>query len=169
MNTDKKDSEKENKTNKIKELKEEIAKHREEKKDYLNGWKRTKADLENLKKRHRDERKENAFRTKNKILISFLEILDDFERLEKELSKNDCNSALNQGVKQIRNKFNQILKKYNVEKIKTKNQEFDPRYHEAVERVENKKHKPNIIIEEVKAGYKREDSILRPAQVKVAS
>ena len=169
MNKNKKDSEKEEKVDKIKKLKEEIEKHQEEKKDYLNGWKRTKADLENLKKRHREEKKKIADRTEKEILLNFLEVIDDFERLEKELEDEDEKSYLCQGVKQIRNKFDKLLEKYNIKKIETDGQEFDPRYHEALEHVENDQYESDMITEEVKPGYQKGDEVLRPAQVKVAS
>jgi len=46
--------------------------------------------------------------------------------------------------------------------------QFDPHVHEAVLAVESDEHSDGMVTEEVRAGYKRNDRLLRLARVKVA-
>jgi molecular chaperone GrpE len=56
------------------------------------------------------------------------------------------------------------LKTEGVEKIETVGREFDPHVMEAVDTVEGEDGK---VIEEIRPGYKMQEKLLRPAQVRV--
>jgi len=55
-----------------------------------------------------------------------------------------------------------------VHPIASKGEEFDPRFHEAVEMVETTEAPDHQVVEELQRGYKFKDRLLRPAMVKVA-
>lgn len=52
--------------------------------------------------------------------------------------------------------------------INTTGEQFDPRLHEAVDRVETIDHTEGTIIEELRKGYLFHDQCIRPSMVRVA-
>ena len=61
-----------------------------------------------------------------------------------------------------------VLEKNGVERIATVGQPFDPAVHEAVAVIPRKGVEENIVLEEVRPGFKRNGRLLRPAMVVVA-
>jgi len=51
--------------------------------------------------------------------------------------------------------------------VKTVGEKFDPHVHEAVESVEDKDKEDNSIAEELKAGYRLNGKLIRPAAVRI--
>jgi len=123
--------------------------------EYLNNWKRERADFINYKK---DEikRLEEIVKFGNEALIlEIIEILDDLELAAKH--RNDKA----EGLEPILKKFQDFLKKYEVERIKTDNN-FDPSLHEAVSTEEG-----GAKLEEIRAGYTMYGRVIRPARIKI--
>jgi len=60
-----------------------------------------------------------------------------------------------------------VLNECNMEEIKAIGEEFNPEFHEAIERVESDK-ESGIIIQQVQKGYLFNNKLLRPSKVKVA-
>lgn len=120
--------------------------------EYLNNWKRERADFVNYKK-DEDKRMEEFVKFANEALI--LELLDTVDDLY--LAAKQVKDA---GLEQIIKKFEDLLNKYGVEKIKT-GDKFDPMYQEVVEGVEGEK------VEEIRAGYMMHSRVIRPARVKI--
>jgi molecular chaperone GrpE len=55
-----------------------------------------------------------------------------------------------------------------IEAIPAEGQQFDPRFHEAIEMVDTTDVPDHQIIEELQRGYRVRDRLLRPAMVRVA-
>lgn len=160
--TNQEETETENKLkDKIKELKQELEECEEEKEEYLSGWKRARANLLNYKKEERERLEEAEEEGKKELILKVLSVLDGFDRAKKS------SGGLEEGVKQIRKELETTLAQEGVERIDT-DQEFDPALHEAVERVPSEEEK-GVIVEEVTAGYKFKDQVIRAAEVKVAA
>ncbi|MBX4190279.1 nucleotide exchange factor GrpE [Candidatus Parcubacteria bacterium] len=121
--------------------------------EYLNNWKRERADFLNYKKNEARRIEEFARYAHESVILEVMELLDDLEQAAKELK--------NPGLDQIIKKFVELLKKYGVERIKTDGS-FDPAFHEAVET-----EKDGTKIEEVRAGYMMHDKVIRPARVRI--
>jgi hypothetical protein len=64
--------------------------------------------------------------------------------------------------------FEGLLRKEGVVRVETIGQPFDPSVMMAVAMETDPTHPPQTVLEEVAAGYRRHDELLRPAQVKVA-
>ena len=128
--------------------------------EYLNGWKRAKADLINYKK---DELKrfEEFGKFANEALIrEMVVVLDNF-------SLAVGASAKDKGVQMIKSQLENVLKNQGLEKLVVSvGQEFDPALHEAVEMVESNK-QSGTIVEEIEAGYTLNGKLIKPAKVKV--
>lgn len=71
-------------------------------------------------------------------------------------------------VESIRHELLELLARYNVARLQSIGQVFDPRLHQAVGAVSVASNESDgVIIREVRAGYLVEDRVLRPAEVEV--
>ncbi len=93
--------------------------------------------------------------------------MDDLERaLETVRGKEDITNFV-QGVEIIFNQLKNTLEKQGLEQIRAKGEPFDPYLHEAIMKVELDEYPDNMIVEEMRKGYKLKDRVLRPTMVKV--
>ncbi|KKT22810.1 nucleotide exchange factor GrpE [Candidatus Wolfebacteria bacterium GWA1_42_9] len=141
---------------------DKLAKERDE---YLDGWKRTKADLINYKK---DEAKrfEALVRFANEQIIrDLIVVLDSFDL---SIASLGGESKAEKGIYLIRSQLEDALKSYGLERLSVSvGQNFDPSVHDAVVSVESDK-PSGTIVEEVEKGYMLNGKLIRPARVKVA-
>lgn len=162
MNKDKNEEVKKKK-DKIKRI---IEKEREEKEEYLNGWKRAKADLINYKKDETKRMNNHLFYEKRRILLKVISILDNFNRAEKESQKIENNEIIN-GLLIIKKQIESFLSEEGVEEINAMGEEFDPQFHEAVEVISDSNRESGIIVEEIEKGYMLQEEVIRASKVKV--
>ena len=146
---------------------DELTKCQKERDEYLDGWKRAKADLINYKK---DETKrfENVVRFSNESLVrELINVLDSFDLALVALeAEND--SRKEKGLYLIRQQLEDILKRVGLERIIVSvGQPFDPGLQEAIASIESDK-PAGTVIEEVEKGYLLSGRLIRPARVKVA-
>src|SRR3990167_6177492 len=97
-----------------KDLKDELKQAKKEKEEYLDGWKRAKADLINYK---RDElrRLEQVVQFANEEMISdIITVIDSFELAIASMEKD--NPAV-KGTEMIKSKLEDVLKKRGVSRI----------------------------------------------------
>lgn len=120
------------------------------------NWKRALADYQNLEKRVDRTKTERLKMGNAELLGRLLPLLDDLERAQEHLDDD--------GLKMVTDKFNQLLEEEGVVLIKAEGERFNPEAMEAVEMVPGKKDR---VVEVVQKGYRLEDRVLRPAQVKV--
>lgn len=132
----------------------------DEKNEYLDGWKRAKAELINYKKDEIKRFEEVLKFGQESLVTEMLAVLDSFDlALVSEDGK---------GIRLIKQQLEDILKKYGLEKIKVEAGEiFNPAFHEAVSQVESDK-PSGAIIEEIVRGYLLNGKVIRPARVVVA-
>lgn len=153
--------------NKIKILENKYSECEKQVKINLEGWKRAKADYVNLKKRVENDRSENIKYANKELILNLLPILDNFKSAYNTLPREMEDNDWARGIGYIKDQLEKFLKDYGVEKIKTRGIMFDPEFHEAVEKVKSKE-KKGLIIEEILAGYRLNEKVIRPARVKVS-
>lgn len=139
--------------------------------EYLNNWKRERADFANYKKEESKRLEEFVKFANVGLILEAVEILDDLEIVAK-------NNENNEGLGPVLKKFQDLLTRYGVERIKTDGR-FDPNLHEAVtaETQNETTETPNggerrdtggeEKLEEIRAGYKMNGRVIRPARVKI--
>lgn len=149
----------------IENIKKELTTVTEEKDEYLNKFKRMKADFVNYRNRVNKEKEQLELKTKTEIISSLLPVIDNFERALKSV---DEESEFLSGVGKIHKQLINALKKEGLEVIETEGEEFDPAYHEAVMQVESEQDESGYIVEEIQKGYLMDGKVVRPAMVKVA-
>jgi len=140
-----------------------VTKKSEKIKNLEHQLKRALADYSNLQKRIEADKEQIIQFSKFIILSKFLDVLDNFERLEKEIDieKKDLKQGLNLTITE----FKKVFKEEGVEEIETVG-DFNPSIHEAVDVVKGEL--DNKIVEVVQKGYCIEGKVIRPAKVKVS-
>ena len=121
--------------------------------EYLNNWKKERADFINYKK-DESRRMEEFVRFANEdLVLEMMELVDDLEIVTKEVP--------GVGLEHVVKRFSELFKKYGVERISVDGQ-FNPALHEAVD---TEKRGTKMI--EVRAGYTLHGKVVRPARVKL--
>ena len=145
------------------ELKKDIEKLAKERDEYLDGWKRAKADLINYKKDELKRLEEVARFGSESLILELISILDDFDLALVTLEES---GQVEKGVYLIRSRFEDILKRRGLKRINVKaGDKFDPAIHEAISTVDGGEE--GMIAEEIEAGYALHGKVVRPARVKV--
>ena len=157
----------------IKDASQELLECEKKRDEYLAGWQRARADFLNYKKEETDKINSLAFFAQMEVILNILEALDTFDKAELEtgkmLEKHPCPDLkqMREGFLQVGKQTRDVLKKYNIEEIKTIGEKFDPELAEAIEKIESDA-ETGIVAEEIQKGYKIAGKVLRPAKVKVA-
>lgn len=127
---------------------------------------RERADAMNIRRRHDEEIASLRSHVKASVIEDLLPVIDNFERALKHVPKDIENSDFVKGVQGVVNQFEKTLAEIGVERIKTVGEEFNPLLHEAVSMDEGDGDK-EIVSEELQAGYKIGDTVIRHATVRV--
>ena len=139
----------------------------DQEKSYLDDLIRLKADFENYKKRIERERFLTRISIKSDLIIALIPILESIEQATR--IQYSSQESLEQGFKLINSQLLDALGKFGLERIRTKNQVFDPRFHEAVSTQSMRGIEEGIILSELSPGYTIDGRILKPAKVIVAA
>jgi len=127
--------------------------------EYLNGWKRERADFLNYKKDEMERIGSLIKYANEEIILNLLPVLD-----------NLClaaNHIKDPGVEQIKKQLEDFLKKEGIEAVKTVGEQFDPNTMEVVEEIPADAEGSGVAKEEVQKGYTMHEKLIRPAKVKV--
>jgi len=150
---------------KEKDPKEDVEKLEQEREEYLNGWKRAKADLSNYKKDELKRLEDIARFANEDIIRDLLNILDSFELALRAMEKS---GEVEKGVYLIQNQLEDLLRRRGLEKMDVQEgQLFDPGMHEAVMMMDGPPEKEGLVAEEIEKGYVLNGKIVRPAKVKI--
>ncbi len=129
---------------------------------------RSVAEFDNYRKRTMKEKAELIVNGAEKTVSAILPVMDDMERALATAEKAEDVEALKEGMKLIFQKFEKCLKGLGVNKIDTKDADFDTDFHEAVAMVpgmgDDKKGK---VLDCVQTGYTLNDKVIRHAKVAV--
>ena len=87
-----------------------------EKEEYLNGWKRVKADFLNYQKEQRERMEMTIEYVKEKMILDMLPILDNLERAEKQISPADRENQIWKGFSQIALQMREFFKGQGMER-----------------------------------------------------
>ncbi len=148
-------------------LEDQLAQLQQERDSYLDGLQRSRADLDNYRRRATQEKLQAASRGKADLLQALLPILGNMYLALRHADQDA--DAVRQGVQMIWQQFEGFMRDQGVEPIATIGERFDPAYHEALSAVPaTDDHPPDTIVSEIKPGYLFEGRLLSPAQVVVA-
>lgn len=146
---------------------DELAKCKKEVEEYLDGWKRAKADLANYKKEELRRFEVFAKFSQEALIHEIISVLDSFD-LALVSDKIKADPQEEKGLYLIRQQLEDILRKNGLERIIISvGDPFDPALQEAIASVESDK-PSGTVIEEVERGYLLNGKLIRPARVKVS-
>jgi len=144
---------------KITELEQQVT-------ELTDALQRERADAMNVRRRSEEEKASLASFHKAQVVKELLPVIDNFERALLHVPKDLAGNDYVKGVSGVVKQFEDILKKLGVKRIKTVGEPFDPNLHEAVSMEEDDGDK-EVVSEELQAGYRLENEVLRHAMVKV--
>ena len=136
--------------------------------EYLDGWKRAKADYINYKKEMEERQNEIIDFAKMAIVVRIIPLADNFNDAFKHIPEDFKKADWVKGIEHIKKQINGILKDAGLERIKTVGEKFNPEFHEAVAHEKKEGFEPDIIFTEVKSGYILNGRTFVAAKVKVA-
>jgi len=136
--------------------------------DQKDKYLRLMADFENFRRRTAKERIELIQTASKEVIVSFLDVLDDCDRAEKQLNSSDDIALQKEGIQLVFNKVRSTLNAKGVVAMVSVNETFDVDKHEAITEVpvSNNKMKGKIV-DEISKGYFLNDKIIRFAKVVV--
>jgi molecular chaperone GrpE len=144
----------------IMQLERELAEARE-------SMLRRTAELENMRRRHQQERTQLIFEANKKLITELLTTVDDLERTLSHIKPEDKDTVV-QGIELVYKNFLRILEQYGVTPIESVGKHFDVSLHDALMEEPRMDVEPETITAEVIKGYMLNDSVLRHAKVVVA-
>ena len=143
-------------------------------KDLEDKVTRIYADMENQRRRYEKE-KEEAFEYGGfSFARESLNLIDNLERSkvalqnDNELKNTEALKKIIEHLEIINKDMLSILKKNNIEVIKSMNEKLDPNFHQAMMEVEDDAKDPGTIVQEIQKGFMMKDRLLRPALVCVS-
>lgn len=154
---------------KIKKIKEHLKKAEQERAEYLALAQRAKADFINYKREQEAKISEIIKFANEGLILDILPVLDSFELAMKHLLDNE-ETGKDNGIEQLNNQLENILKSNGVEEISAIGEKFNPEFHEAVgvaEEVYPEHSEGGIVVEEIQKGYKLHGKIIRASKVKI--
>lgn len=148
----------------------------EESMDWGKRYLRLLADFENYKRHANAERERLTAVGKELALSDLFPLVEHLERAIKTAGEAQGDSspqpnpaaAILEGLNLVYREFLAVLSKHGIERIPSRGRPFDPNLHEAVAAIPSPGVEENIILEEVRPGFRRNGKTIRPAAVIVA-
>ena len=143
-------------------------------KDLEDKLARAYAEMENQRRRFEKE-KEDAFEYGGFAFArEALNLIDNLERSKASLESDDslknteAIKKISEHLDIINKDMVTILKKNNIEPIKSINKKLDPNLHQAMIEIEDNNKEPGTIVQEIQKGFLMKDRLLRPSLVAVS-
>ena len=149
----------------VEESKAEDSAYDELNKRYL----RLLADFDNYKRRTSSEKDDIYKYGAMNLIKELLPVLDSFELALKNPPADAIESvkAYQDGFEKVQRQLVDNLGKAGLERIEALGKEYDPNFHEAIMVVDDDSQPANIVIDELRAGYKFKDKVIRPTVCRV--
>ena len=151
------DTDAENNTEKLE------AEVQEQKDKYLRLF----AEFDNYKRRTSKERLELMQTAGKEMAIALLEVADDMDRAEKQISSDEDITNAKEGVQLVFNKLRSVLQQKGIVAMDSINTDFDVEKHEAVTEIPAGEEKAGKVVDELQKGYYMNDKLIRFAKVVV--
>lgn len=131
------------------------------------GWQRTQADFINYKKQVAEDRVRLIENASTDLIGEILPVFDNFELAAKHVPDDLKNNNWAIGITMIEKQLFEVLQNAGLSRIESMGSHFDPELHEALDEIISDKPEGEVV-EEVAAGYRFGDRVIRPAKVKVS-
>ncbi len=135
---------------------------------YKDKYVRLFAEFDNYKRRNAKERIELIQTAGKDVITSLLDVLDDCDRAEKQISNSNDIDQVKQGIQLVFNKLRNTLQAKGLKAMDSLDSEFDVEKHEAITDVDViEKSKKGKVVDEIVKGYYLNGKLIRFAKVVV--
>ena len=136
--------------------------------ELTNDLQRMRADFENYRKRVDAEKTAAREYGASRTVLKLLPVVDNIERAIGYMPDDLKDNSWAQGVAALAKNLTKSLETMNVTRISAApGTIFDPELHEAVQFDDSSDGETEVIAEELQAGYRMDDHVIRHAMVKV--
>ncbi|MER7981164.1 nucleotide exchange factor GrpE [Streptomyces sp. NPDC095817] len=129
-------------------------------------WRRARADLDNLRKRHARELERDRAVERSRTAAAFLPVVDNLELALTHAGADP--GAIVEGIRAVRDQAVNVLELLGYPRHAETGVAFDPARHEVVGVVQDPDSPPGTVVEVLRPGYGEGERQLRPAAVTVA-
>ncbi len=150
-----------------KELDTELSQAQAKAAEYLDGWQRAQAELDNYRKEVAKNSVAIREQVTGDVFLSLFTLVDNFYAMTKQVPPEIRDHSWTVGVLHVARQLDQILQSFGITEIDSLNTTFDPLLHEAVHVVNGQNSSANTVVAVVRPGYILGERVLRPTQVTV--
>jgi molecular chaperone GrpE len=140
-----------------------VAEVQEQKDKYLRLF----AEFDNFKRRTAKERMDLIQTAGKDMAIALLEVADDMDRADKQITASEDIAQVKEGVQLVFNKLRNTLLQKGIVPMQSIDTDFDVEKHEAITEIEAGEDKTGKVIDEVMKGYYMNEKLIRFAKVVV--
>lgn len=152
---------------KSKKQQREIDKLKQQVEQLTQDVQRERADFANYRRRTESDKQQIKDSAKAELLADLLPVIDDLERALAHQPQELAENAWAQGVGKVYEQLQNTLQTLGIERILAEGGVFDPNLHEAVGY--DGEGEDEVVVEELRAGYRLNGTVLRPSMVRVGS
>jgi len=132
-----------------------------------NRYLRLAADFENYKKRVRQEQLDTIQHASAELIARLLPALDDL-RSALDHKPAGVDAAWARGIELAVRKLEEAMASHGLQPIDSVGSAFDPKLHEAIGHEDAADQPEDMVVSELRRGYRIRDRVLRPSLVKVS-
>jgi molecular chaperone GrpE len=143
----------------------EVARLKQELESERDQRLRLLAEFDNYRRRIKQDSALLNEAGKRDVLLSLLEVMDDFDRAL--LHINETSDAVADGLRLIHQRFSEVLESNGVKAFESEGEAFDPTIHDAIAVIDGDGEQSGTVYSEDRRGYLMNGKLLRPARVTV--
>ena len=128
---------------------------------------RLAADFENYKKRARQEQLDTIQHASSELISRLLPALDDL-RSALDHKPAGVDAAWAKGIELGVRKLEEAMAAHGLEPIESVGAVFNPKYHEAIGHEESADQPEDVVVSELRRGYRIRNRVVRPSLVRVS-
>ncbi len=136
--------------------------------DWKERYMRLRADFDNYKRHAEADRERLTGIGKARVLEDIFPLVEHMERAIRAAREANDRTGILEGIEMVYRELLKVLEKNGVKRIEAVGEPFDPEIHEAVAVTPHAEYPAGTVVEEVRAGFAKDDKLLRPASVVVS-